>query len=76
MRFKQYINEIGFKVYPKGWNRTSVRKFVNTLSKNIGKKPNEKGWFDACVSEMEDQFGDGAKGFCASCHDEYLGQTK
>lgn len=76
MKFQNYLTEIGFKNYPKGWNRTSVRKFVKTISKTIGKEPDEKGWFDACVNEMEDEMGDGAKGFCASCRDEYFGQTK
>jgi len=76
MRFKQYINETGFKKYPKGWNRSSVRKFAKTISKNMGKDVDEKGWFDACVRKMEPEMGEGAKGFCASVKDEYFGQTK
>jgi hypothetical protein len=76
MRFKQYINEIGFKNYPKGWNRSSVRKFAKTLSNNIDKDIDEKGWFDACVKKMEPDMGENAKGFCASVRDEYFGQTK
>lgn len=76
MKFKQYLTEIGFKNYPAGWNRSSVRKFVKTLSDTIGKKPDEHGWFDACVLKMEKEMGDGAKGFCASIKDEYFGQTK
>jgi len=75
MKFKEYLIEMGFKKYPNGWSRTYVRKFVETLSKSINKKPDEKGWFDACVLKMEDQMGDGAKGFCASIKDEYFGQT-
>jgi len=76
MKFKQYLTEIGFKNYPDGWNRSSVRKFANTLSDSIGKKPDEHGWFDACVLKMAKEMGDGAKGFCASVKDEYMGQTK
>jgi len=70
------VNEKGFKNYPKGWNRSSVRKFAKTISKNIGKDVDEKGWFDACVRKMEPEMGEGAKGFCASVKDEYFGQTK
>lgn len=76
MRFKQYLTEIGFKTYPKGWDRSSVKKFAETLSKNIGKDVDEHGWFDACVLKMKKEMGDGAKGFCASVKDEYMGQTK
>ena len=83
MRFKNFlltenikVNEIGFKNYPKGWNRSSVRKFAKTISKNIDKDTDEKGWFNACVRKMEPEMGDGAKGFCASVRDEYFGQTK
>src|SRR6056297_2182317 len=70
------VNEKGFKNYPKGWNRSSVRKFAKTISKNIDKDTDEKGWFNACVRKMEPEMGDGAKGFCASVRDEYFGQTK
>lgn len=77
MRFKSFLlNEIGFKNYPAGWTRSSVRKFVETLSSNIGKEPDEEGWFYACVDKMRKEMGDGAEGFCASCRDEYFGQTK
>lgn len=76
MRFKNHLSEMGFKKYPSGWNRTSVRKFVDTLSNSIDKKPDEKGWFDACVNKMKKEMGDGAEGFCAACRDEYFGQTK
>lgn len=76
MKFRKYLNEIGFKTYPKGWDKSSVKKFADTLSKNIGKGVDEHGWFDACVLKMKKEMGDGAKGFCASVKDEYMGQTK
>jgi len=76
MKFKQYLNEMGFKEYPKGWDRESVKKFVKTLSKSIGKEPDEKGWFDVCVAKMQDQMGEGSAGFCSSCKDEFFGHTK
>ena len=75
MKFKNYLTEMGFKKYPKGWNRTSVRKFVKTISNNIDKEVDEKGWFDGCVIKMKDEMGEGAEGFCASIRDEYFGQT-
>jgi len=75
MRFKQYITEKGFDKYPEGWNRDSVIKFAKTLTKETGKGPTDKGFFDACVLKMEKHFGDGAKGFCASVKDEAWDST-
>lgn len=75
MRFKKYINEVGFDKYPEGWNRDSVIKFAKTLTKETGKGPTEHGFFDACVLKMEKHFGEGAKGFCASVKDEAYGHT-
>lgn len=43
MKFKRYLNEIGFKNYPTGWTKQSVIKFAGTLSSSIGKDPDEKG---------------------------------
>jgi hypothetical protein len=76
MKFKEFINEIGFKSYPKGWDKSSVLKFVKTLSKTIGKDPDEKGWMTACIDKMKKEMGDGAPGFCAACLDTYKGHTK
>ena len=75
MKFKQYLNEIGFKKYPKGWDKSSVKKFADTLSQSIGKNPNEKGWFTACNLKMKKHLGEGSEGFCASVLDTYKGTT-
>lgn len=75
MKFKEYLTELGFKKYPKGWDESSVKKFAETLSNSIGKNPNEKGWFDACTLKMRKEMGDGAAGFCAACKDTYMGTT-
>jgi hypothetical protein len=52
-----------------------VIKFVKTLSKTIGKEPDEKGWFNACELKMKKEMGEGAAGFCAACKDTYFGHT-
>ena len=67
MKFRDYINEA--PVSTKGWTKDSVAKF----GKTIGKSPDEHGFFDACVSRMSDEMGEGAKGFCASLKDTYYG---
>ncbi len=43
--YEQYLIEKGM---PKGWTKASIDK----LSKTIGKKPNQKGFFDACFAHM------------------------
>lgn len=59
----EYLNEA--PIAAKGWTKKSVEKF----GKTIGKKPTEKGFFDACVSHMKSKMGDKAEGFCASLKD-------
>ena len=75
MKFREWINEAGFSKYPPGWTRESVIKFAKTLTKDSGKNPDEKGFFDECVSKLEGHFGEGAKGFCAAIKDEAYGST-
>lgn len=60
---KSIINEAPIKA--KGWSQKSIAKFEKT----IGKKADEKGFFDACVNRMEKHMGEQAKGFCASLKD-------
>ena len=69
MKFKDWLNEAGFKKFPPGWTRKSVIKFAKTLTKDTGKLPTEKGFFDECVNKMKKHFGEGAEGFCASVKD-------
>jgi len=75
MKFKDWLNEAGFSKYPPGWTRESVIKFAKTLTKESGKNPDEKGFFDECVKKLRDPFGDGAEGFCAAIKDEAFGST-
>ena len=75
MKFEKYLEEAGFAEYPPGWDRDSVIKFAKTLTKETGKGPKEKGFFDACVKKMKKHFGDGAEGFCASVKDEAYNST-
>jgi hypothetical protein len=49
----------------KGWSQKSIDKFEKT----VGKKVDEKGFFDACVSRMEKHMGEQAKGFCSAIKD-------
>lgn len=49
--YKKYLVEKGM---PDGWTKGSIEKFANT----IGKKPDEKGFFDACYAEMSKNMDD------------------
>jgi len=60
---EDYLNEAPIKA--KGWSQNSIEKFEKT----IGKKADEKGFFDACVSHMKKYMGDQAEGFCAALKD-------
>jgi len=75
MKFKDWLNEAGFAKFPPGWTRKSVIKFAKTLTKDTGKLPTEKGFFDECVNKMKKHFGEGAEGFCASVKDEAFNST-
>jgi hypothetical protein len=63
MMDESIINEAPIKA--KGWSQKSIAKFEET----IGKKADEKGFFDACVNRMKKHMGDKAEGFCASLKD-------
>ena len=67
MKFKRFLTEA--PIATKGWTKDSVKKF----GKTIGKSPDEHGFFDVCVSHMEKEMGEQAKGFCASLKDTYYG---
>jgi len=69
---EETVNEA--PIASKGWTDKSVDKF----GKTIGKAPDEKGFFDACVSRMSGKEGfdaEKAKGFCASIKDKKYGST-
>ena len=59
----EYLNEAPLAA--KGWTDSSIKKFEKT----VGKKADEHGFFDACVSRMKGKMGEQAKGFCASIKD-------
>ena len=71
------VNEAGFDEKPKGWNQSSVNKFSNTLSKNIGKEITDKGWFEKCVDKMIGPMKtkEKASAYCASLRDQKLKST-
>lgn len=74
-KYLNFLNEAGFTDYPKGWDKDSVKKFANTLSKNMKGGPKSKGWFDKCVNKMKDKMPN-PEGFCASVRDEVYGGDK
>lgn len=41
------LTELGFEKYPPGWTRKSVKKFADSITDDVGKDPDEEGWFDA-----------------------------
>jgi hypothetical protein len=60
------------KGMPEGWDDKSIAK----LSDTIGKKPDEKGFFDACVIHLSKHMDDQtAKGLCANIKDTGTGST-
>lgn len=80
MNFNEYILVKKYKesleqllkeapIATKGWTKKSIEKF----GKTIGKMPDEKGFFDACVKKMKSKMGDQAEGFCASIKDAEFG---
>lgn len=57
---------------PKGWDKDTIDK----IAKKIGKKPDEKGFFDACVLRMSKHMDpETAKGLCANMKDTGTGST-
>jgi hypothetical protein len=70
MKLKDYLlNEA--PIQTKGWTKQSLEKF----GKTIGKMPDEKGFFEACVMEMKGKEGfdeEKAKGFCGSLKDSWF----
>jgi desulfoferrodoxin-like iron-binding protein len=68
------VVEAGFKKYPKGWSKKSVKKFANTLTKEETNAAAKKGFFDKCVKKMTGKV-DNPEGFCAAMKDEATGST-
>ena len=79
MKFREYmiIEKIGFDNLPKGWTRQSLTKFARSLTGKT--KGDPEGFWTECYNKLKDkpEFGDeGAKKFCSSLKDEYIGTTK
>ena len=69
---KFLLEKLGCDNKSKGWNLTSMKKYAKSLT---GKDPTEHGWFDACVSKIQDHFDEPEK-ICASLRDSLLKTTK
>lgn len=66
MRLNRYINED---------ESDKKARWANTFAKNHGgKTPDDKGWFDLCVTHMSDSM-DEPEGFCAAVRDSWKGST-
>jgi hypothetical protein len=75
MRLKDYLDEAGFKKFPKGWTEESIVKFAKTLVKDAGiEGGDKKGFFDACVTKMSGEM-DNPEGFCAAVKDVVVDST-
>jgi len=69
-----YLQEAGFKAYPRGWTRDSVRRFGLTLSKRVKGGPKSPGFFKLCVEKMKGKVSD-PNAFCAAVKDEVHAST-
>lgn len=69
--------EAGFEQMPKGWDKSSVKKFANTLAKNeaVQNAATKPGFFEKCVSKMQGKVAN-PEGFCAAIKDEAHGGDK
>ena len=75
-KYKETLDESGFKKLPKGWSKKSVNKTGKTLAKHMGlNSPKDKGFFDKCVEKMKDKMNN-PEGYCASLKDQAHGGDK
>jgi len=73
-KYLYYLHEAGFEGMPKGWTQNSIKKFSNTLTKNMKGGVKSKGFFDKCVEKMKGKVKN-PEGFCAALKDEAFGST-
>lgn len=71
---ENYLRELGFDNFPKGWDKKSVKKFADTISKKSGHDIDSKEWFYACVDSIKGAVDD-PEALCATIKDETLGKT-
>jgi mannose-6-phosphate isomerase-like protein (cupin superfamily) len=70
----QHLKEAGFETNPKGWNKTSLQKYMKTFSSKMKGTVKSKGFFDKCVKKVEGRL-ENPEGFCAALKDEAYGST-
>lgn len=69
--YLEHIQEAGFAKMPEGWDKSSVKKFAQTLIKGGATKMD---FFEKCVEKMKEHMKD-PEGFCASIKDEAFSST-
>ena len=74
MAAEEHLDEAGFEKNPRGWDRGSLLKYMNTFTKRMKGGVMSKGFFDKCVDKMKDKM-DNPEGFCASLKDEKVLST-
>jgi len=70
-----HVEEAGFKKYPKGWTKNSIKKFAKTLTKEEVNVATKIGFFEKCVKKMQGKV-ENPEGFCAAMKDEAHGGDK
>lgn len=69
------VHEIGWKDFPRGWTKDSIKKYAKTLGGDVNIKSKE--WFYKCVDKLKDEKGiDNPEELCGTIKDEVLGTTK
>ncbi len=68
------LGEAGFERNPKGWDKNSLKKYMNTFTKRMKGGVKAAGFFDKCVEKIKDKV-ENPEGFCASLKDEAYGST-
>lgn len=69
-----HLKEAGFEAKPRGWDKSSIKKYMASFSKRMKGGVKSKGFFDKCVKKLQDKV-DNPEGFCAALKDEAYGST-
>lgn len=68
------LEEAGFEKNPRGWDKASLKKYMNTFTKRMKGGVKAEGFFDKCVEKIKGKV-ENPEGFCASLKDEAYGST-
>lgn len=68
------LKEAGFEKDPKGWDKSSLQKYMKTFSKKMKGGVKSPGFFDKCVKKVQGRLKN-PEGFCAALKDESYGST-